>query len=32
MQLKDTRDMMTSMDYKERFKAEYFQTKSVTRS
>ena len=27
MQLKDTVDMMTSSDYKERFKAEYHQTK-----
>lgn len=27
MQLKDTRDMMVSTDYKERFKAEYLQTK-----
>lgn len=27
MQLKDTRDMMVSSDYKERFKAEYLQTK-----
>ena len=27
MELKDTIDMMTSADYKERFKAEYCQTK-----
>lgn len=27
MELKDTISMMTSGDYKERFKAEYFQTK-----
>jgi hypothetical protein len=27
MELKDTIDMMTSADYKERFKAEYYQTK-----
>lgn len=27
MELKDTIDMMRSDDYKERFKAEYFQTK-----
>lgn len=27
MELKDTIEMMTSSDYKERFKAEYFQTK-----
>ena len=26
-ELKDTFDMMTSTDYKERFKAEYYQTK-----
>ena len=27
MELKDTIEMMTSADYKERFKAEYYQTK-----
>lgn len=27
MELKDTMEMMTSADYKERFKAEYFQVK-----
>ena len=27
MELKDTIEMMTSEDYKERFKAEYYQTK-----
>ena len=27
MELKNTIDMMTSTDYKERFKAEYYQTK-----
>ena len=27
MELKDTIEMMTSPDYKERFKAEYYQTK-----
>lgn len=27
MELKDTVELMTSEDYKERFKAEYFQTK-----
>ena len=27
MELKDTIEMMTSKDYKERFKAEYYQTK-----
>lgn len=27
MELKDTIDLMTSEDYKERFKAEYYQTK-----
>lgn len=27
MELKDTVDMMVSSDYKERFKAEYYQTK-----
>lgn len=27
MELKDTIEMMQSMDYKERFKAEYYQTK-----
>ena len=27
MELKDTIEMMTSNDYKERFKAEYYQTK-----
>lgn len=27
MELKNTIDMMTSADYKERFKAEYYQTK-----
>lgn len=27
MELKDTRNMMESEDYKERFKAEYYQTK-----
>lgn len=27
MELKETIDMMTSEDYKERFKAEYYQTK-----
>lgn len=28
MELKDTIEMMTSEDYKERFKAEYYQTKT----
>lgn len=28
MELKETIDMMTSADYKERFKAEYYQTKT----
>ena len=28
MELKDTIEMMTSADYKERFKAEYYQTKT----
>lgn len=28
MELKDTIEMMTSEDYKERFKAEYYQTKA----
>ena len=27
MELKDTTDLMTSADYKDRFKAEYYQTK-----
>ena len=27
MELKDTIDLMTSEDYKDRFKAEYYQTK-----
>lgn len=27
MELKDTIEMMTNIDYKERFKAEYYQTK-----
>ena len=27
MELKDTIDLMTSDDYKDRFKAEYYQTK-----
>ena len=30
MEIKDTIEMMTSEDYKERFKAEYYQTKIRT--
>ena len=29
MELKETIEMMTSADYKERFKAEYYQLKSI---